>query len=381
MPYKYPLNEPQLDDTEQNYVLQVLRQGWLSAGGEFTKRFEESFAKFIGVNHALAVQSGTAALHTALLAMGVKPGEKILIPNYTCGACATAVLQAGAEPIIIDIEPKTFGMDSKTVEEIISTQKIKAVMVVHVYGFPCRDFDKIVAICRKHNVLLLEDASEAHGAKFQGRNVGSFGDMAVFSVRSEKMIGVGEGGLVLTDSKELSEKALFYASRAAPHRTDKDPWWYKYVYTDVGMNYRLPHILGAIGVAQIEKFPAILQKKIFIGEMYRKLFSEVPGVRLQESAPDSQPCYWLNCIILDKSEKVVRKIGQELIEQGVEIRPAFWPLSDLPPFKKYAYGPQEKAMQLLRSMIILPSSVRLAEENGKSLREIAGIITEKLKQE
>src|SRR3989344_3730465 len=183
MNYKYLLNEPWIDHREATYVSEVLKQGWLSAGGMYTKKFEEAFAKLIGVEHALAVQSGTAALHTAMLAMGIQPGDKVVIPNYTCGACATSVLQAGAIPVIIDIEPKTFGMDVNILEGVLSTQKIKAVMVVHVYGFPVRNFDKIIELCQRYNVLLLEDASEAHGATYKSRNIGTFGDIAVFSVR------------------------------------------------------------------------------------------------------------------------------------------------------------------------------------------------------
>lgn len=309
-----------------------------------------------------------------MLAMGVKSGDKVVIPNYTCGACVTSVLQTGAEPVVIDIDPKTFGLDPQVLEEVLSTQKIKAVMVVHVYGFPVRDFDTIIELCKKYNVLLLEDSSEAHGATYKGKKIGSFGDMAVFSVRSEKMIGVGEGGLVLSNDTVLMEKAHFYASRAAPHRGNKDPWWHKYIYTDVGMNYKLPHLLGAVGLAQMEKFPMILAKKKFIAQTYRQSFQNVPGISLQEIAPDSEPCFWLNCIMLDKSEEALHKIGEDLIAQGIEIRPAFWPLSDLPAFRKYAYGLQTNALKLLRSMIVLPSSVKLAENDAQGVKEIVEIV-------
>ena len=380
MAFKYCLNEPDIGVKEAEYVTQVLQQGWLSGGGEFTKKFEESFAQFIGVKHALAVQSGTAALHTAMLAMGVKPGDKVVVPNYTCGACVTSVLQTGAEPVVIDIEPKTFGLDAGILEEVLSTQKIKAVMAVHVYGFPCRDFDKIIDLCRKYNVLLLEDSSEAHGATYQGKKIGSFGDMAVFSVRSEKMIGVGEGGLVLSNDPALIEKANFYASRAAPHRSNKDPWWHKYIYTDVGMNYKLPHLLGAVGLAQMEKFPQILEKKKMIARTYRELLAKIPGIRVQEIAPDSEPCFWLNCIIIDKPEEALHKIGEELIAQGIEIRPAFWPLSDLEAFRKYAYGTPEAALDLLRKMIVLPSSVKLAENDAQGVKEIVAIVKKTLEK-
>ena len=380
MPFKYYLNEPFLDGKEGEYVAQVLQTGWLSAGGVFTKRFEEAFANLIGVQHALAVQSGTAALHTAMLALGVKPGDKVVVPNYTCGACVTSVLQTGATPVIIDVDAHNFGMDPAILEEVLSTQKIKTVMVVHVYGFPCKNFNQIIQLCKKYNVPLLEDASEAHGSTLDGKMIGSLGDIATFSVRSEKMIGVGEGGLVVTNNKEYYDKAKFYASRAAPHRGEKDPWHHKYIYTDVGMNYLLPHTLGAIGLAQVEKFPEILRRKRQVGELYRALFKDVPGIKLQEIAPGSEPCYWLNCIILDKPEEAVRKIGNELMQQGIEIRPAFWPLGDLAAFKSYAHKSQENGQKILQSLIVLPSSVKLSENDGAGVKEIVEIVKKTLEK-
>ncbi len=374
MPFKYYLNEPLLDGKEVEYVNQVLAQGWLSAGGEFTRKFEQAFADYIGVKHALAVQSGTAALHTALLAFGVKPEDKVIVPTYTCAACITSVLQTGAEPVLIDVEPKTFGLDINILEQVLSKERVKVVMVVHVYGFPLRDFDKIVDLCKKYKVLLLEDACEALGATYKGKKAGSFGDIAVFSIRSEKMIGVGEGGVILTNNKELRDRAYFYASRAAPFRRPEDPWWHKYIYTEVGMNYLLPHIPAAIGVAQLEKFPEILQKKISIGRKYRELLNSLPRIQFQEIAPGTEPCFWLNCILLDQEERKVREVGADLIKQGLEVRPAFWPLSDLEAFQQFAYGSQEQSLKLFRSMLVLPSSVKLAEKEGKALYEIAEII-------
>jgi perosamine synthetase len=380
MAYKYYLNEPLIGEKEIEYVTDVLKQGWLSAGGPYTRKFEEAFAKIIGQKHALAVQSGTAALHTALLAMGVGEGDSVVVPNYTCGSCATAVMQTNATPIIVDVDAQNFGMNVAVLEEVLQKKNVKAVMVVHVYGFPVKNFEKIVELCKKYKVFLLEDSSEAHGSMLHGRAIGSFGDMAVFSVRSEKMIGVGEGGLVLTSNAELYEKAKFYASRAAIHCKPTDPWWHKYLCDAVGMNYLLPHTLGAIGFAQVEKFPEILRRKRLIGEKYRALFAGVAGLHLQEIAEGSNPCYWLNAIILDTDENTVRKIGKELMSQGLEIRPAFWPLADMDVFKEFAYGPQDKAMSIFQRLIVLPSSVKLAENNGQAVEEIVEIVKKTLKK-
>ena len=380
MAYKYYLNEPWIGEKEIEYVTDVLKQGWLSAGGPYTRKFEEAFAKIIGVKHALAVQSGTAALHTALLAMGVKAGDTVVIPNYTCGACAVGVLQAGATPLIIDVDPFNFGMDPVALEQVLLRGHVKAVMVVHVYGFAVKNFDQIIALCKKYNVLLLEDASEAHGATYNGQKIGSFGDVATFSVRSEKMLGVGEGGLVVTNNCEFYERAKFFASRAAPHRSALDPWWHKYIYTDVGMNYLLPHTLGAIGYAQTEKFPEILRRKRFVGEKYRALFANVAGVTLQEIAAGSEPCYWLNAIRIEREEKVVREIGLKLIKEGLEIRPAFWPLADLNAFRTYGYGSQENGLAIFKNLIVLPSSIRLAENDGKAIEEVVEIVKKTLEK-
>ncbi|MDO8656876.1 MAG: DegT/DnrJ/EryC1/StrS family aminotransferase [Nanoarchaeota archaeon] len=374
MPFKYYLNEPLLGEKEIEYTTQVIKQSWLSPGGEFNKKLEESFTKLIGVQYALGVQSGTAALHTALLAFDIKPGDKVVVPSYTCAACVTSVLQTGAIPVLIDVEPKTFGMDIHILEDVLSTQNIKAVMVVHVYGFPVQNFDKIIELCKKYKVLVLEDASEALGATINGKKAGSFGDISVFSIRSEKMIGVGEGGIVLTNNKQWRDQAYFYAARAAPFRRPEDPWWHKYIYTGVGMNYLLPHLPAAIGVAQLENFPEILQKKRFIGKKYREFLGSLPGIRFQEIAPETEPCFWLNCILLDAEEKKVREIGADLIRQGLEVRPAFWPLSDLDAFRQFSYGSQEQSLKLFRSMLVLPSSVKLAENEGKAVYEIAEII-------
>jgi len=214
---KYYLNEPYLKGDEEKYVLDVLRSGWLSVKGKHTKIFERKFAELVGVSHALAVQSGTAALHTSLLALGVKEGDRVVIPNYTCSASVTTPLQCNATPVILDVENETFGLNAGGLEKYIKKEgKPKAVMVVDVYGFPARDKEKIIDICKKEDIYLIEDCCEAHGAKYKGKTLGSFGDIAAFSTRSEKMMGVGEGGLIATDDDELIENAFYWAARASP---------------------------------------------------------------------------------------------------------------------------------------------------------------------
>lgn len=377
---KYRLNEPYLKGKEKEYVSDVIDSGWLSINGKHTKIFEEKFAAMVGLKHALAVQSGTAALHTALLALGTGKGDKIVVPNFTCAADVTTIIQCGATPVILDIEDETFGLDINRLEEFLTLHNPKAVIIVHVYGFPARDTEKIAELCKKKNIFLIEDCAEAHGAQIGDKKVGTFGDIAIFSIRSEKMIGVGEGGMILTNNAELLDKAYYWAARAAPRRGDKYPYWYTYFYSGVGMNYLLPHLLGAVGRAQIENFDEILSRKRKVGAEYQALCSRIAGIRLQKKIQGINPCYWLNIVILEnKSKEEVRKIGQKLIEKGIEIRPPFWPLGNQEIFKKFVYGTQEVGTFIFEKGIILPSSVFLADDSCKGIKEIVQILSDTIK--
>ena len=380
MPFKYFLNEPYLEGNEKKYLSEVIDNRWLSAGGNLTKQFEEKFADHIGLKYCLAVQSGTAALHTALLALGIKQKDKVIIPNYTCSACATSVIQAGADPVIIDVEKETFGLNFDDVKVAIEElDDIKAIMPVHVYGFPLKDFSKIISLAKEKGIFILEDTSEAHGATLKGKKLGSFGDLSAFYIRSEKMLGVGEGGVVLTDNKNLHDKALFYASRGCDFNPKENQWWERYYYKAVGMNYKLPHALGAIALAQMENFPRILQIKRSIGEKYAELLRNEPEIILQRRIDNSEPVYWLNAIVLkNKTKEEVREIGKKLIEKQIEIRPGFWPLGDLEYLKKYSFGTQEKGNYLFDHMIILPSSVNLAKNDFDGVIEITSALKELL---
>lgn len=376
---KYRLNEPFLEGKEKKYVLDVLKSRWLSLRGKHTIIFEEKFAKNIGVKYALAVQSGTAAIHTAIMALGLGNGDKVIVPNYTCAGSIVGIIQCGARPVILDVEADTFGLDISTLKKYIKTIKPKALLIVHVYGFPARDTEEIAAICRKNRIILIEDCSEALGAKIGNRSVGTYGDIATYSIRSEKMIGVGEGGVVISNNKKLIDHAYYWATRAAPYRTKSDPYWKTYQYTGVGMNYLLPHLLGALARAQIENFDEILKRKQAVGMRYQELLTEIPGIRLQRDIPNHSPAFWLNMVILDRlTTKQVRLLGNRLIDSGIEIRPGFWPLSNLRPFKKMKYGSQRNGMYLFYKGIILPSSVYLADNNCKKVNEIADMLLSNL---
>lgn len=376
---KYPINEPNLSKLEEKYVLDVLESTWLSAGGKHTIEFEKLFADYLEMKHAVAVQSGSAALHVALKALGVGSDDCVILPNGSCGASISTVAQCGAKPIVLDVEKETYALDAERLVEAIKIYSPKVVQLVHVYGFPARDTLEIQKLCKQYGVYLLEDAAEALGATLDGTKIGNFGDITTFSIRSEKMIGVGEGGVVVTNHSGLYESVMRLASRAAPFRGKESPYWAKYFYDGEGYNYRLPHILGAIARAQMERFEKeILPAKLRVGESFRNIFQEKENWTLQKEIPGSKPVYWLNSLCFKTiDKKQVRILGEILLDKGIEVRSGFWPLSDMASYNSVSFGLQETGYNLFDRLLILPSSWNLSEQD---LQFIHSIITETINE-
>ena len=358
---KYLLNSPLVSNLEKKYVNDVLKSSWLSINGKHTKIFENKFKTFIGRKYCLAVQSGTAAIHLALKALNIKSGEKIIVPNYTCVSNISATKQCGLIPVLVDIEEDTLGLDYEKVKAAIKKYKPKALHLIHIYGFPARDSKKIINFCKKKKIKVIEDCSESLGAKINNKKIGNFGDISIFSVRSEKMIGVGEGGIILTNKKELFKKIYFYASRSAPYRSKKDPYWKKYYSIGEGYNYLMPHLLGAVGRAQIEKFPNfILKKKIEIGKKYRIIFKSKHFDFTQKIIKSNTPVFWLNSIkFKNLSFSQICQIGENLSKKGIEVRSGFWPLSKLPGFNSIKASNMKNSINIFKKILVLPSNINL----------------------
>jgi len=365
---KIPLNLPSISKLEKKYVNEVIKSSWLSSNGKHTKMFEKKFSKFVGIKNCLAVQSGTAALHVAMKGVGVKQGDKVIIPNFTCNSNISSVSQCNAIPVVVEIENETLGLDFEQVKKAIKRYKPKALQLVHVYGFPCRDTKKIISYCKKNKVTVIEDSSEALGAKIKKKYVGSFGDVSVFSVRSEKMIGVGEGGVVLSNNKYFFENIKALASRNSPFRSSKDPFWKKYFTSGEGYNYLMPHLLGAVGRAQIERFKKeIVYKKIKVGLNYRKIFKDNRIKFTQQIAKNTKPVYWLNSVNFPTLNfKKVRLLAEYLQKNSVEIRPGFWPLNKLN-YKHFYQGNKKISEKMFLSTIILPSNYLLTKIEIKKI--------------
>tara|TARA_Y100000768_G_scaffold388766_1_gene386968 strand:- start:6253 stop:7395 length:1143 start_codon:yes stop_codon:yes gene_type:complete len=367
---KYSLNKPSQSNLEKKYILDVLKSNWLSSNGEHTIEFEKKFSKFLGLKFGLAVQSGTSAIHVALKAAGVKEKDFVITPNYTCISNLSCISQCNAIPVIVEIEKDTLGLDYESVKKAIKIYKPKVLQLVHVYGYPARDTKKIIDICKKNKIIVIEDSSEAFGSSINSKKIGTFGQINVTSIRSEKMIGVGEGGILTFNNRYYYEKAKLIASRHAPFRRGKDPYWKKYFSNGEGYNYLMPHLLGAVARGQIETFKnKMLIKKIFVGKTYRKISKKNKILMTQSIPKNFKPVFWLNSIYFkDLKKKQVNKIGEYLMKKGIEVRSGFWPLNKQKGFKfKYINGVNQNSKNLSNKIfeksLVLPSSIDLREKD------------------
>ena len=316
-----PVYRPYLTGREKEYVNQCLDSSWISSKGEFIPRFENHFAKFIQANHATSVCNGTVALHLALASIGLESGDEVIVPTLTYVASVNTIVQAGATPVFVDSLPSTWQIDPDDVRRKI-TRRTKAVMAVHLYGLPC-DMDQLVDVCREYGLYLVEDCAEAFGTYYKGRHVGTFGDVATFSFFGNKTITTGEGGMVVTKTKALHDKAYHLKTQGV------SPEW-EYWHDVVAFNYRMTNICAAIGLAQLEQADDIIRKKREIAEWYRQGLAGLP-LTTHDEIDGTVHSYWMCSIALDAAEER-EPLRNFLKECGVETRPVFHPAHTLPPY-------------------------------------------------
>ncbi len=324
VPRFLPVAEPDLGPLEEKYVLDALRSGWVSSIGAYIQKFEEEFAAFCGVKHAIAVSNGTVAIHLALVAAGVGPGDEVIVPALTFVATAAAVRHAGAESVFVDSEPEIGTMNPRAVEKALSP-KTKAIMPVHLYGHPA-DMDPILEMAKAKNLVVIEDAAEAHGAKYKGRVVGSMGHLATFSFYGNKILTTGEGGAVVTNDDKLAARVRFLKDHAmAPNR--------RYWHPEVGFNYRMTNLQAAMGCAQLERFHELCAKRQRVVDLYRGAFKG-SGVKINPFRPWAEPVPWLVCALLPEGTTRARRddLMAELKTAKIDSRPYFHLLCEMPPY-------------------------------------------------
>lgn len=288
-----PVCEPYLAGNELEYVTDAISTGWISSSGTYVNRFEEEFAKYCDCKYAVSVCNGTIALHLALLSLDIGIDDEVIIPSFTMIASAFAVCYTGAKPVFVDADKDTFNIDVTKIEKKI-TSRTKAIMPVHIFGKIC-NMDAIIALAKKYNLYIIEDAAEAHGATYRGKKAGSFSDVAAFSFFANKNITTGEGGMIVTNNEDIAQKAKYFKNVCFPINGPRN-----YSHDDIGYNYRMSNVVAAIGLAQVEKADDYRAMRIRNNELYRKYLEGVPGIIFQ-SLPE-EGCIdvcWMNTIVLD----------------------------------------------------------------------------------
>lgn len=319
--------QPRLGGNERKYVLDCLDTNWISSIGKYIGTFEDAFAKFCGVKHAIATNNGTTALHLALVALDLKPGDEVIIPTVTYIATANAVRYCGATPVLVDVCPDTMNIDPEDIERQI-TPRTKGIIPVHLYGHPA-DMTRINQIASRHHLWVVEDAAEAHGAEVLGRKVGSLSTCATFSFFGNKIVTTGEGGMVTTNDDALAAKLrLFRGQGMDPKR--------RYWFPVVGYNYRMTNIQAAIGVAQMETIDKALADRNTLAAWYDEALKPLlDQLVLPTQHTWAKQVYWMyNIFLRDGDENSRDAVMRALDEAGIETRPVFYPMHVLPPYKE-----------------------------------------------
>ena len=359
-----PVNEPLLVGNERVYVDECIKTGWISSSGAYIARFEKNWAAYCGMKHGIAVSNGTTALQIAVDALELGPGDEVILPSFTIISCALAVVRAGATPVVVDCDPKTYCMDLDQVANAIGP-KTRAIMPVHMYGHPV-DMDRIEELAARHGLAIIEDAAQAHGTEYfsrrNGNNAwrrcGSLGALSTFSFFANKLVTTGEGGMVLTSDSALAERCRSLRNLCfKPVRFDHE---------ELGYNFRFTNIQAAIGVAQVERMDDILMRKQAMGMQYDRLLADVPGLTLPPRAPWARINYWMYAIVLgDDVEMDAFQFADALKARGVETRPFFKGMHEQSAFHKMGLFKGARlpvSERLYRRGLYLPSGVAITPE-------------------
>jgi perosamine synthetase len=324
---RIPVASADLSGNEEQYVVEAVRSSWVSSTGPFVQRFEEEFARLCGTRTAIAVCNGTVALHLALLGLDVRPGDEVLVPSLTYIATANAVRYVGAEPVFVDVDPKTWCIDPKLLEASI-TRRTRGIVPVHLYGHPA-DMDAINHVAGVHGLWVVEDAAEAHMAKYKGRTVGGLATMATYSFYGNKVFTSGEGGALTLSDRQLETRLRTLRGQGMdPER--------RYFFPVTGYNFRLTNVACAMLCAQLERREAIFTRRREIFETYRQHLADVPGIGFQPVASWAEPTPWLFCVTIDEAlyGRSRDELAGLLADEQIETRPFFLALHRLPPFRE-----------------------------------------------
>ncbi|MDM8529451.1 DegT/DnrJ/EryC1/StrS family aminotransferase, partial [Anaerolineales bacterium HSG24] len=344
-----PVAEPVIGDKELAYITDCLKTGWISSIGQYVTAFENRFAEYCHTKYGVATFNGTVALHLLAAALNLGPGDEVIMPSLTFVATANAIQYTGATPVFVDSEYETWNIDPAVVASAI-TPRTKAIIAVHLYGHPA-DMDPLREIAQTHNLLLLEDAAEAHGACYKGQRVGGLSDAAIFSFYGNKIMTTGEGGIIVTNNQELSERAFFLENQG---RYSDNPYW----HSEVAFNYRMTNMQAAVGVAQLERIDDLIALRQRNAAYYNQRLAEIDGLTLPPNQAWAENVYWMYSILLDDALKLNRdEVRQQLRAANIDTRPFFYSVHQLPMYDTKQSLPV--AEYLSRRGINLPSGAPL----------------------
>ena len=365
-----PLSIPHLEGNEWTYVKECLDTGWISSAGAYVNQFEQQVADYVGAKYGVACMNGTAGLHIAQLLLGIGEEAHVLAPNITFIATLNAISYAGAEPILVDVDPANWQMDLDLLDNWMEAhtewaqmegkqwrvysktgKPIKAIMPVHVLG-NMGNIDQLVALAQKYNLEIIEDSTEALGSFFKGRHAGTFGKIGVFSFNGNKIISTGGGGVIVTDDADLAKRAKHLTTQAKTSAME-------YIHDEIGYNYRLVNVLAAIGVAQMERFEELLKKKQRMDAYYRQELAGVGDIVFQEVPEGVLPNGWLFTL---KTQQM-RGLLEFLNAREIQSRPFWMPMNQLQMFKDCTYvQTHNHSAQIYESCISIPSSAGITQE-------------------
>ena len=358
---RIPVAGPSITKKEIDYVTDAVTNAWYGNANMYHERFEKAFAKYIGVRHAVALPSCTSAIHLSLMALGIGPGDEVIVPDATWIASAAPITYVGATPVFADIDTKTWCLSAKSFEAYI-TPKTKAVIPVDLYG-GVPDWDAIRAVAKRHNIVIIEDAAEAIGSEYKGCKAGSFGDTGVFSFHGSKTLTTGEGGMLVTDNEDIYKRVLQLRDHG---RAPGDKLFWNF---EVAHKYKMSSMQAALGLAQLERIEELIQHKRELFKWYQESLDGLDGVILNAEPKNTLNTYWMITIILDPEFGLNKsQLAEHLKPHGIDTRPFFHPLSSIPAYENskqacVARQRNKTAYRISPYAINLPSALKLTRED------------------
>ncbi|SHK17165.1 perosamine synthetase [Clostridium cavendishii DSM 21758] len=350
-----PLCIPEIRGNEWKYIKECLDTNWVSSVGSYVDKFEKDFADYLNCKFSVVTMNGTSSLELALRTLGIGEGDEVIVSSMTFISPVNTIRYVGAEPVFVDVCRDSFVMDVTKIEELI-TSKTKAIMPVHIYGHAV-EMDLLKEIAKRYNLYVIEDATEALGSEYKGEKLGTIGDIGCFSFNGNKLITTGAGGMMVTNNEDYGHRAKYLSTQTKTVLENG-----AFYHEEIGFNYRMPNVLAAMGVAQLEMVPEFVEIKRRNAKFYNELFEKVKGIKPVIEREGTINCYWLYSILVEDEFGASRdQVIKVLKERGVQARPFFMPVHDMPPYKECRHGDMSITNEISLKGINLPSSVSITE--------------------